>query len=243
MKHHDPSKLVVSGLKPTSKSKTASTAILLALAASCAHGALSVQVEVGLVVNAPPTGFQPLAGDLLETSVTSVTGENAASLVRNGSFTGAALESNLTFPAQVWGADPANAITTYGFNLSTNPFGYDVTFIQAYSAWDVRASQNYRIFYAQVGAPTTFIQLGPDINVPAANVSVISRTLDDAGASLVSNVSSIRFQQLNTQESGYLGGGTVYRELDVQGFASVPEPTTSMFGLGAALVLLYRRRR
>ena len=57
---------------------------LFVLAVSCAHGALTLQTQVNDGV--APTPLLPLAGDLLETSVSSFSGENAAALVRNGNF-------------------------------------------------------------------------------------------------------------------------------------------------------------
>ena len=80
--------------------KVAST-MLIALAASQAHGALTVVTQI--TNGAVPSGLQPLAGDLLETSVATFTGENAVALVRNGSFTDLPGNGSATFPASVWG--------------------------------------------------------------------------------------------------------------------------------------------
>lgn len=210
---------------------------LFVLAVSCAHGALTLQTQVNN--GAAPTPLLPLAGDLLETSVFSSSGENAGALVRNGAVTGFPSENTPgTFPAEVWN----QSTTTYDFDLSVNTVGYDITAIQAYSAWaDDRASQSYRIFYALVGAPATFLQLGGDIEVFGANASVITRSHDSTpGVAILNNVSSIRFQQYDGPATD--GPGTVFRELDVVGVASIPEPTTSVLGLCGAVLLLYRRR-
>ena len=211
---------------------------LFALAVSCAHGALTQTVQVN--ASAAPSPFLPLDLDLLETSVATFSGENPACRVRNGSFSGAHDGNTVggDFPAQVWG----QVTTTYDFDLITNPLGYDITLIQAYSAWGDRASQSYRIFYAQVGSPLSFLQLGADINAPTGAASVITRAVDSVpGTSILSGVSSIQFVQF---DGTALNDGiqTVYRELDVVGFATIPEPTTSVLGLGAAILLLYRRR-
>ena len=210
---------------------------LFTLAVSCAHGALILQTQVD--INLPPSTFQPFAGDLLETSVTSFAFENPNALVRNGTATGGPVaDVPGSFPAQIWG----QATTTYNFNLTTSPLGYDITLVQAYSAWADRYNQSYRFFYTQVGSPT-FLQLGTDIVATATGTSsIITRSVDSVpGTSILTNVSSIEFRQFN---AGNLndGSGTVYRELDVVGFASIPEPTTSVLGLGAAILLLYRRR-
>ena len=65
--------------------------------------------------------------------------------------------------------------------------------IQAYSAWGDRASQSYRIYYAQVGSPSTFVHFGGDIvATTAGNESIITRSEDSVpGAAILSNVSSI----------------------------------------------------
>lgn len=209
---------------------------------SGAHGALVLQTQInnGLA----PSPLLPIAGDLLETSVLTATGENASALVRNGAFTDVPSGNTLNFPAQVWGA--ANATTTYDFDLSTNTFGYSITAIQAYSAWaDNRCNQNYRIFYAQVGAPATFIQLGGDIQATGSGDSIITRYEDNVfGVPILSNVSSIRFEQIAQiqGDSRPAGFETVFRELDVVGIGSIPEPTTSVLGLCGALLLFKRRR-
>ena len=209
---------------------------LFTLAVSCAHGALTLQTQVD--PGAAPSVFQPLAGDLLETSVATFSGENAAALVRNGAFTGLPGDNAGSFPAEVWNQGTA----TYDFDLTTNTLGYDITMIQAYSAWNDRASQSYRIFYAQVGSPSTFLQLGGDIVSTNEACSIITRSEDSvSGTAILSNVSSIRFVQFDGPGVND-GTGTVYRELDVVGFATIPEPTTSVLGLGAAILLLYRRR-
>jgi hypothetical protein len=233
---------------PRPLARTLATTVLMALAASQAHGFLTVSTQID-TAGAVPSVLQPIAGDLLETSVTSFSGENAGALVRNGSATGASGTSVAgTFPAEVWGGFAAiatNPITTYDFDLSVNTFGYDITAVQVYSAWnDARSGQNYQLFYALVGDPTTFSPLDVSVVATATNASVITRTEDSVlGASLLSGVSSIRFvHATNSDAPAIPGTGTVYREFDVVGFASVPEPATSMFGLCASL-LLFRRRR
>ena len=213
------------------------TSVFLVLAASQAHGALTVATQIDINGAAPST-LQPLKGDLLETSVTLATGENTSASVRNGTFTDVSnIDNPPSFPAQVWGS----AITTYDLNIVTNRFGYDITAVQVYSAWaDTRAGQNYQISYALVSAPAVFLALGGNVLVNESFASVITRTADsNLGTSLISGVSSIRFEQA---ANGVPGDGSVYRELDVEGFATIPEPTTSVLGLCGSL-LLFRRRR
>ena len=122
-------------------------------------------------------------------------GKNPAALVRYGTFADTLSGNTIggPFPAQVWG----QAVTTYDFNLTTSPLGYDITLIQAYSAWGDRVGQSYRIYCAQVGSSSTFLQFGGDIvATTAGKESIITRSEDSApGAAILSNVSSIRFVQ------------------------------------------------
>ena len=212
---------------------------LFTLAVSSTHGALILQTQEN--AGTAPSPFLPFVDDLLETSVTTVTGENPLALVRNGAFIGLPGDQVAgSFPAERWGLET----TTYNFNLTTSPLGYEITLIQAYSSWLDRYNQSYRIFYTQVGSPTNFLQLGTDITATAQSgtSSLITRSVDSVpGTSILSNVSSIQFVQFDGP-AGLDGIETVYRELDVVGFASIPEPTTSVLGLGAAILLLYRRR-
>ena len=118
-------------------------------------------------------------------------GENPAALVRNRAFPDTFSGNTIgrPFPAQVWG----QAVTTYDFNLTTSTLGYDITMIQAYSAWSDRAGQSYRIYCAQVGSTSTFLHFGGDIvATTAGNESIITRSEDSVpGAAILSNVSSI----------------------------------------------------
>ena len=118
-------------------------------------------------------------------------GENPTALVKNGAFVDTFSSNTIggTFPAQGSG----QAVTTYDFNLTTNILGYDITMIQAYSAWGDRAGQSYRIYYAQVSDTSTFIQLAGNITATATGPSSIITRIKDStpGAAILSNVSSI----------------------------------------------------
>jgi len=220
---------------------------MIVAATSVAQAALIVgeaQVNLGDV---EPSPLLPLGGDLLETSVATVTGENATALVRNGAVYGNAQGNGGAFPAAVWG----EIDTTYTFDVTSAAFGYDITEVRAYSAWGDRASQSYRIFCSLISDPTSFIQLGGDISalsdnswgVGTAPASIITRTYDTLGGAILTNVAAIRFQQYDG--SGWLDGtATIYRELDVVGVASVPEPTSmALVGLAVGGIALLRLRR
>jgi len=191
--------------------------LILAACAASANAALLVgepQVNAGDVLPAP---IIAVAGDLLETSVASFSGENAGANPRNGS-TGTAQANDATDPAVIWG----QATTVYNLDLSAAPLGYDITAINVFSGWqDDRADQSYRIFYSLVG-DAAFVQLGGDIVAgPVDNVpgSTLTRTYDTSGAAFLTGVDAIQFVQFDGPAL-YDGSETVYREFDLFGSPS-----------------------
>ncbi len=138
--------------------------------------------------------------------------------------------------------------TTYALNISTNTLGYDITNIKTIAGWvDQRVNQKYELLYSTVALPATFVSLGTFSNTPynsdtgATNAFSSQITLTDTTGIIASGVSNIRF---NFQTPGAaVNDATVYREIDVQGVATVPEPGTfAMLGGMGMLVLLHRRR-
>lgn len=187
--------------------------------------------------NVAPSPITAVSGDLLETSVASVTGENAGANVRNGT-TGTAGENSGTNPATAWG----QTTTTYNLDLTGAGGGYEIFDINVFSGWnDSRSAQSYQIFYSLVGE-SDFIQLGGDIIAGTnAQESVLTRTYNADGSAVLYGVDAIRFVQIN----GPLlhdGTGTVYREFDVIGKA-IPAPAALPAGLALLGFAAMRRRR
>jgi len=215
-------------------------AATVALANSNAMAVLMVgeaQVNLGNVL---PSPIIAIAGDLLQANLASVTGEGPGN-VRNGT-TGTAQENSGTNPASVWG----QTTTTYNLNTVINTLGYDINEVRVFSGWqDDRADQSYRLFLSFVG-DVSFFQVGGDIIAgPVGNVagSTLTRTYDTTGAAIFSGVDAIRFVQFDGPATND-GTGTVYREFDVLGSATViPEPATASLGLLALGGLMIRRRR
>ncbi|MFA7345955.1 MAG: PEP-CTERM sorting domain-containing protein [Terrimicrobiaceae bacterium] len=134
--------------------------------------------------------------------------------------------------------------TTFNLNLSTNTLGYDITGVNTYAGWnDARVNQKYTLSYSTAAAPTTFLSLGTftfkplPSNIGDASTRV-SLTEGTTGV-LATNVASIRF---TFEEPTDAGDRTVYREVDVLGVASVPEPSTFAMLLGGIGMLVGLRR-
>jgi PEP-CTERM motif len=140
-----------------------------------------------------------------------------------------------------------NGPATVTYNLGTgNGFGYDLTSIQSIASWgtDGYGNQAFNVEIQLVGS-TIFTALASVNNSPfvAGNITnqgSTKTTLTDSTGILASGVQLIRFT--TTAAGGSSAGDSVIREIDVNGIATVPEPTSfALLSLGA-LALLRRRR-
>lgn len=139
---------------------------------------------------------------------------------------------------------PNNTTITFAFNLASNPFGYSLTSIRTYAGWDSgRDGQEYSVEYSTVSAPGTFVslysiaQFNPEVD---DDVATMVQLTSNSGF-LAENVALIRFNF-----NGFENGGTAYREFDIAGTGSVPEPSTYAMTSGLALIafgLLSRHRK
>jgi MYXO-CTERM domain-containing protein len=204
-------------------------------AAGLSHAAVvtTIQFNSGNVL---PSPIVAVSTDLLQTSVFSVTGEVANQNLRNGT-TGTASDATVGDPANV---GPSSFFTTtFDLDISTNIYGYDITEFRLFSGWiDPRASQNYEIAYSLVGS-SSFATLLTVTNNQSGG-SLLTRTYDDTSAPLISGVDAVRFNFLDP--NGVALERTVYREIDVIGTATIPEPSAALLG-GLGLLALLRRRR
>jgi hypothetical protein len=164
-----------------------------------------------------PSPIIAVSGDLLETSVSSVTGEIATQKPRNGT-TGTAMENSTQDSAAT-----QLATVTYQLDMTASSGGYDITEIRLFSGWDGgRAGQSYRISYSLAGTPATFIDLGTVSALRLTTGSLLTRTYDLTGAKILKGVAGLRFTMI---DNGNAGVGTVFREFDVLGVKTPPKGT------------------
>jgi hypothetical protein len=226
-------------LLPTMKIKNSSRSKISALTLACAfalHAVSHAAVVVGVQFNSGdvlPSPTTAVSTDLLQTSVASASGENAGALVRNGT-TGTAHENTVSNPPSAWG----QLTTTYTLDVTANTLGYDINELRVFSGWlDNRAGQSFSIDYSLVGS-AAFVSL-TTVSELNSNGSLMTRIFDDALPVMLSGVDQIRFNQI---DNGFAGTGTVFREFDLIGTATIPEPSTVILG-GIGLMFLVRRRR
>ena len=213
------------------------TCLALGGTVSQSHAAVltAIQFNSGDVLPSPITA---VSGDLLETSVSTATGEVTAVNLRNGT-TGTAFEASVTNPANPGPSSPYT--TTFDLDVSMNTYGYDITEFRLFSGWsDDRASQVYTIDYSLVGSASFTSLASASVNNLQNGGSLLTRTYDDTSAPLISGVDAVRFNF--SDPNGLSFQRTVYREIDVIGTATIPEPSAALLG-GLGLLALLRRRR
>lgn len=195
---------------------------IVGLAVNAAQAALVVGEQQWNSGDVLPDPIVAVSGDLLETSVASVSGENSSAYVRNGT-TGTAQENTASVnPAAIW----AQGTTTYNLDVSTNTRGYDISAIRLFSGWDgYRAGQYYDINYRKVGS-SSFVNLGTVSAGKDSAGSLLTNTYHSSSNVILTGVDAIQFVD-HSNESGF-DAGTVFREFDVVGTArSVVGPTVN----------------
>jgi PEP-CTERM motif len=138
------------------------------------------------------------------------------------------------------------ATVTYDLGIGAG-LGYTLRSIQSIASWsnDGYGNQAYTVEIKLVGSGL-FTALATVSNTPfitgtATSGGATKTTLTDSSGILASGVQFIRFTAAAAGQSAG-GGASVYREIDVNGVAALPEPASlGLFGLGALCIL--RRRR
>ncbi len=129
------------------------------------------------------------------------------------------------------------------YNLGASPTGYNLSSVFVYAGWNDngRDQQLYTFSYSVVGDASfttlTTVNYNPAVgpDVQTANRSIL---LESDTTYLAMGVDAVRFDFPAGVENGYTG----YAELDVQGVATIPEPSALAFS-GLGLLALARRRR
>lgn len=206
--------------------------------------------------NQVDTAFTVSNTDLLQTNLSSANPSPNAGSFQAESIHGAPELTNGIFGAQggsgsnghqAASGDAGQSID-YVLDLSVATQGYSLTSIDTYAGWDsFRGGQSYTVAYSTVADPGTFINIATAFDDFSSITSGLNGNhnthvnIVNPTGFLASNVADIRF----TFNGGLTFGFAGYRELDVQGVPSVPEPASCvLFGLGAiGLCTVARRRR
>jgi hypothetical protein len=133
----------------------------------------------------------------------------------------------------------SNQTLTYTLGNGPNGAGYTVSEFRAYSGWQDtgRARQDFTLTYSTVADPATFIPL-ITYHGAANTQDELTVIKDDLGAS-IPGVYAVQFKTGTDVQNGYVG----YREFDLIGSPTVPEPATlGLLGVGMVAVLGLRRR-
>lgn len=165
----------------------------------------------------------------------------------NDGVQAAAFGENAGNNAAPAGATPqragATAADTYTFSLDTsvNTLGYDISSVDIFSAWtDGRAGHDIDLLFSTDGGSSFTSVINSVLNTGSGEF--VSTRIDDTDGDLLgTGVTDVQFV---VRAGGNVGGGTVFREIDVNGIATtaVPEPSSVFVLAGFGLALLRRRK-
>lgn len=182
--------------------------------------------------------------DLLQTHAT-LTSATGISSIEGTDGSGAALTDGTVGPSYL-AVDYINAVAIhtgaeliYTFDGGDNGAGYDITQIDTYTGWkdSGRNDQQYTVLYSTMLNPDFYIPLAT-VNYQTGTIATSVSLTDEAGGLLAENVARLKFD-FPTTENGYVG----YREFDVFGISSVPEPSALAMLLATIGLLGGMRRR
>lgn len=150
-----------------------------------------------------------------------------------------------------------NNYVTYTFDVASHPTGYDISQIASYAGWNPgsggRSNQGYQVDLTFVNGSTATLLAKTTLqaNDPAAYWTQVILTNSEGGTLsqngvVATGVKAVTFR--NFDAANATGGGpyaqVMYREFDIVGTASVPEPgTLVLVGTSMAGLLAYAWRK
>lgn len=218
----------------------------LALTSTSVHAAVTTINDS----NTTESTFIPTTGDLLETALASAshsgwsTNNSANTASLNDGVYGSVYVSGPIVVDGAWdqGGTP---VSTYNLDVTVNTLGYDLTSIVSIAGWNGAGlgNQQFTVEISTVGSPDfTLLATGDNQLLGASNGGNTIVTVQDdttPGAVIASGVDAVRFTSLGTVGTN---GWAVFREFDVNGVATVPEPSAILL-LGLGGLAVHRRRR
>ena len=161
-------------------------------------------------------------------------------------------------------ANSANSVwyhpgTNLTFTLNTNPAtggsstGYDITNVGVFAGWTDFAPFSDQTWDLQVTTTTNpvfttlrsvnYVPYPDDSNTSATSSKVV---LTDSTGKIATGVTAVQFVLYEPTLSGSTKYGTVYKEFDVYGTTTVPEPSTLVLlaaGLVGLLAYAWRKQK
>jgi len=189
-----------------------------------------------LINNQAPSANSPLTTGTSNTWRTS-NGANLSEL--NDGIHG---RSFATAGSTVEGAWPHPvASVTYTIGLGANSLGFNITSLQSIAAWNGVGFGNQAWTMAvQLAGGGSFVDVAT-VNYQPLAVAAAGATKVNLSNLNITGIQAIRFNTISVN-GGTNAGAFVWRELDVTGISTVPEPSSVLLlGLGG-LALLRRRR-
>ncbi|MBU4272353.1 MAG: PEP-CTERM sorting domain-containing protein [Planctomycetes bacterium] len=234
--------------------------LAIALCSALAASAQATVITGSYQLNAAYTVFN---SDLLQTISglgVATTGDFTASgaytgepALRDGTFSSADCDTT-NFAAG--GSPSAGSAVTYTLGAGQYGLGYDITEINTYTGWNQgRCGQAYDVSVHLLGSPAgIFVPLASVSyyrnawdsfpNVPCVSMRV-QLSPDVPGGNLAVGVDQVKFD--NFLDGGpYSAWWMSYRELDVSGTPTIPEPSTLVLlatGLIGLLCYAWRKRK